>query len=70
MLSNQIGFDSRKYGEEAIVNESILTWHKAPVKSNDHTIPYNVSLTKLLLQDLIINLDDLTERVNSSVFKL
>ena len=49
MLSNQVRFDSSKYGEEAIISESILTWHKLPLKAYGRTLPYNVSLTKLLL---------------------
>ena len=49
MLTNQIRFDSNKYGEEAIISESIITWHKLPLKAYGRTLPYNVSLTKLLL---------------------
>ena len=70
MWSNQIKFDSRKYGEEAIVSESILTIHPLSSKKNFLSQPYKVSLTRLLLQDLIVNLDDITKFDDSSVFKL
>ena len=62
-------FDTRYFGEEAIINESKIMW--VPVNTQiQQTIPFLVSTTELFLQDVkSINLDDLTELSDSSVFK-
>ena len=64
---NQVRFEPRKYGDEAIVPESIIHWIIVNTQSRT-TIPYKITTTKLLLQDAIINLDDITELEDSSIF--
>ena len=59
ILKNQISFDQSKYGEEAIIKESRLDviflgeWHTRSI--------YEINKTELSLQDLAINMDQLTE---------
>jgi len=69
LLYNQIRFDSNYYGEEAIIQESRIMW--VPVNSQiQQSLPFKIMKTKLFLQDESINLDDLTEIEDASVFKL
>ena len=70
LIFNQVRFDSRYFGEEAIIPESKINW--VPVNTQiQQTIPFKVSTTELFLQDVkTINLDDLTELADNSIFKL
>ena len=69
LLFNELRFDSRYYSDEAIIKESRVTW--VPINSQiRQTIPYKVSTTQLFLQDEAINLDELTELEDTSVFTL
>ena len=66
--SNKIRFDFKKYGRDSIKQESEMqlsflgAWRSRQV--------YEVSTTELALQDLAINIDEITELQDSSVFEL
>ena len=68
ILKNQIRFDQSKYGPEAIILETendtiaIGQWR--------NRLSFFVSKTDLSLQDLAVNLDEITELQDSSVFTL
>ena len=67
---NQIRFDSRHYGKASIVPESRLNWVQVNTQVQQ-TIPFKISSTQLYLQDhTFVNLDDLTELDEASIFKL
>ena len=68
ILSNQLSFDFQKYGEDAIVMESNL--HQIWLGNWQSYQLLSVSKTELSLQDLAIDLDELTELQDSSVFRL
>ena len=68
LLINQIRFDSERYGEESIVPESRVDWIRVSTKIQFEQ-PYSVKKTRLQLQDLHIDLDQLTELEDSSIFK-
>ena len=57
------------YGEDSIVSESRVDWIRVGV-THQWEQPYSVRRTKLLLQDLHIDLDQLTELEDLTVFKL
>lgn len=68
VLSNQIRFDQQKYGQESIVAESKMTYFDLTSWNSRRT--FKISKTELSLQDLPVNLDQITQLVNSTVFKL
>ena len=62
-------FDTRYYDSESIIRESKIIW--VPINTQiQQTIPFKISTTEVILQDALINLDDLTELNNDSVFKM
>ena len=67
LYSNQIRFDSTKYGPDAIIKEAKTSWLAINTQVQSQ-IPYQVSSTQLFLQDEMINLDELTELSDGSVF--
>ena len=68
-LKNQIRFDQGEYGESSIKKESLMGWHSINTQYQ-MTIPFKVTKTQLDLQDLHIDLDDLTELTSEYPFKL
>ena len=66
---NQIRFNSFLYGKEAITPEAQLNWLSVNTQMQT-LIPFNVFTTELLLQDELVNLDDLTELKDQTVFRL
>ena len=69
MYYNQIRFNSFKYGQESISRESHMKWLGINTQQQI-TIPFEVRTTKLLLQDEVINLDEITELEDETVFHL
>ena len=68
LLSNQIRFDFEKYGKDSIIKESTL---KLSVLANwQNRKIFEISQTELALQDLAINMDEVTELQDSSLFQL
>ena len=68
ILSNQVRFDTTKYGSESIVRESHIHW--LPVTTQvQQNVPYLLTLTNLELQDELIHLEEFTEHSNI-LFKL
>ena len=67
-LSNKIRFDFAKYGKDSIIKESTLklsvlgSWQNRKI--------FEISQTELALQDLAINMDEVTEMQDSSLFQL
>lgn len=68
-LSNRIRFDPTLFGEEAVIQESEFFWEPISTQVQQEMV-FEVQRTELQLQDLPINLDDLTELTDSSVFKV
>ena len=66
---NQVRFEQSKFGPEAIVRESKLMWNFVNTQAQV-SLPHQLSQTQLYLQDAVINLDDLTELADASIFKL
>ena len=68
VLANQLRFDFQKYGRESLIKESeflpvtLGLWQTRQI--------FEVSKTELVLQDLAINLDDITGLEDSSTFRL
>ena len=61
-------FDSESYNEEAIVPETRSIW--LPVNTQvQQTIPFKLATSLLFLQDRFINLDELTELEDDTVFR-
>ena len=69
VYANRIRFDAQKFGAEAIVQESEFMWNAISTQIQQEAV-YKVSRTELQLQDLHIDLDEVTELVDSSAFKL
>ena len=69
LLYNQVRFDSNFYGQEAIRRESQIKWITINTQIQMSS-PYTLSQTQLFLQDQAINLDDLTELDDNTIFKL
>ena len=69
MLYNQIRFDSRQYGQESITFESRIKWLRVDTQTRK-TYPFSFLSTRVILQDEYINLDDLTELEDPSLFKM
>ena len=69
LLYNEIRFDQKFYGDESIKARSHMAW--LPINTQvRQTLPFKVSTTQLFLQDLTINLDELTEFNDGTLFKL
>lgn len=68
LLANEIRFDDRNYGEEAIVRESKVIWERISVKYQQ-SIPIKIKRTELDLQDEYINLGSPT-KTSGDVFEL
>lgn len=67
LLRNRIRFDSSQFSTDAIVRESVTDWHRISTEAK-FEVPYSVVKATLQLQDLAVNLDDLTELEDSSIF--
>ncbi len=62
-------FDTRYYDADSIIRESKIIW--VPINTQiQQTIPYKISTSEVILQDAIINLDDVTELNDDSIFKM
>lgn len=68
ILSNLIRFDQQKYGRDAVVKESKVTFIEMPSLRSRRRL--ELASTELSLQDLPVNLDEITELTDSRVFKL
>ena len=69
IFSNQIRFDYREIGMDSINMESRIQWININTQTR-MSINYEVARTKLMLQDSNINLDDITELEDDTVFKI
>lgn len=69
LLKNEIRFDSTRYSEESIISESRLDWLRVITKQQQN-LTYQIQKTRLQLQDLMIDLDQITELEDSSVFSM
>ena len=69
IYSNRIRFNSNEFGEDAFIRESDFLWNSVSTQVQLETV-YKVSRTEIQLQDMHINLDELTEHTDSSVFRL
>lgn len=59
--------DSTQFGQDAIVHESEFFW--TPVSTQiQFVVPMQLTRTEAILQDLYVNLDDMTELSNSNLF--
>ena len=68
LLSNQIRFDFEKYGKDSIMKESKLNISVLGNLQNFKLL--EISQTEVALQDLAINMDEVTELQDSSLFQL
>ena len=48
--------------------EKVINWVEIDPK-NPQTIPFQIKKTQIFLQDLLVDLDDLTELENDTLFK-
>ena len=67
MLYNQIRFDMSFLKEDSIKKESRVEWVQINTQVRQ-TYPYQITQTHLFLQDDAVNLDDLTEFSDPTVF--
>ena len=69
ILHNEVRFDSEVYGAESIIMNSrikkIFVQTVVPVE-----LPMLVSRSKISAQDLLYDLDDITELEDSSLFRI
>ena len=56
LMSNQIRFEPKVFGEESIVAESSVAWYRPSLQKQEGII-FEIVRTKLELQDLFVNLD-------------
>ena len=69
MLSNNIRFQPRLFGSDAVVEESTIRW--IPIDTqNQQSLPFKVQTSRINLQDHFVNFDSLTELENDKVFSL
>lgn len=68
LLKNQVRFDQQFYGEESIIQESRIDWHN--VGNWGTRVQYLVTKTEVFLQDIMVNLDELTELEDATVFEV
>lgn len=59
ILTNDIRFDSKNFGEDAIIRESTLTWLEYSMSVTQYE-EFKIKQMDLYLQDLVLNLDSLT----------
>ena len=69
LMSNQIRFEPKVFGEESIITESTVAWYRPSVQKQEGII-FEIVRTKLELQDLFVNLDEITELEDTSVFEI
>ena len=69
LLKNEVRFDQKRNGREAIIEESTVEMIQID-PFNKSMFPYQVSITELSLQDMALDLDDLTLYENKNVFKV
>ena len=69
LLKNEVRFDQQRNGREAIIEESTVEMIQID-PFNKSMFPYQVSITELSLQDMALDLDDLTLYENKNVFKV
>ena len=68
VLANQISFDFQRYGTESMIKESaVKTVYFGDWQSRTM---FEISKTELGLQDLAVNLDELTGLDDDTVFRL
>ena len=68
VYANEIRFESQLYGKESIIKESHMDWVRISTYIK-FELPYEVSKSELSLQDELIDLDEITEMLDSSVFE-
>lgn len=69
LLYNEVRFESELFGDEAIVPETRVIW--TPINSHNPTkVSFKLLTTQLELQDEFVNMDELTELEDASVFSL
>ena len=68
LLNNQVRFDTVKHSEDSIVRESVIEWMRIDPEGL-FTQQYQLRTGKINLQDLLIDMDDLTEFV-TDVFSI
>ena len=68
ILSNQVRFDFQKYGADSIIKESVVVRKRLGAWQNRQS--FEIRQSQLTLQDLALNLDEVTELQDSSVFRL
>ena len=69
IMYNSVRFDSRYYDAKSIIPESRISWLLINTQMRQ-TIPFKVTKTEVELQDLAIDLDQLTEFGSLTPFKL
>ena len=66
---NEIIFDAKKIGEEAVVRKSRLMWN--PINTQfQSSLVQKLQLASIDLQDMMVDLDSLTEIEDESLFSL
>ena len=69
VLTNQIRFDSTKYHSDSVSKESVFSW--LPLSTEISTREtFRVSKTEIELQDLFVDLDQVTVFESSYLFDL
>ena len=67
VIKNEKLFDANKYGLESIVEQCTITWLSINTQVRQ-SIPYKISMSTLFLQDRDVDLDDITEIMDNSMF--
>ena len=57
------------FGEESIFAESSVAWHRISVQKQEGIV-FDIVRTRVELQDLFVNLDEITELEDTSVFQI
>ena len=69
VIKNEKLFDANKYGLESIVEQCSFTW--VPINTQvRQSIPFKISMSTLFLQDKNVDLDEITEVIDNSMFKV
>ena len=69
VLKNNVRFQPRFYGNEAVLEESSIDW--IPIRTQSQvSVPFKVQSSRINLQDYFVNFDSLTELENDRVFGL
>ena len=69
LLLNKVSFQSEQYGKDAITREARHVWLAINTQTIQ-TTPFQLSESKLHLQDMPVNLDDFTEEELDFVFQM